>query len=475
MASYNTSPQKNPMPMQDPALRAHNFDEVTLGYDEQTALAEAARCLSCKNMPCVSGCPVGIAIPEFIAKVKEGDFEGAYEVITRQSSLPAVCGRVCPQESQCESRCVRGIKGEPVGIGRLERFVADWHNTYNQSPVQRPDPNGHRVAVVGSGPAGLSCAGDLAKRGYAVTVFEALHTAGGVLMYGIPEFRLPKAIVQREVDTLKALGVEFQTNVVIGRTLEIPELLEQGYEAVFIGSGAGLPNFMGIPGESLKGVYSANEYLTRSNLMKAYQPDSTTPILRARRVAVVGGGNVAMDAARTALRLGAEKVYIVYRRSMEELPARREEVEHAMEEGIEFLLLQSPVEILGYRNPDDRRDARNGFVSGMTCIRMELGEPDERGRRRPVPVPGSEYCLDVDCVIMAIGTSPNPLLTGLTEGLDTNSRGCIVTEEQTGRTTLDGVWAGGDAVTGAATVILAMGAGKLAAKSIHESLCDKNP
>ena len=475
MASYNTSPQKNPMPMQDPALRAHNFDEVTLGYNEQTALAEAARCLSCKNMPCVSGCPVGIAIPEFIAKVKEGDFEGAYEVITRQSSLPAVCGRVCPQESQCESRCVRGIKGEPVGIGRLERFVADWHNTYNQSPVQRPDPNGHRVAVVGSGPAGLSCAGDLAKRGYAVTVFEALHTAGGVLMYGIPEFRLPKAIVQREVDTLKALGVEFQTNVVIGRTLEIPELLEQGYEAVFIGSGAGLPNFMGIPGESLKGVYSANEYLTRSNLMKAYQPDSTTPILRARRVAVVGGGNVAMDAARTALRLGAEKVYIVYRRSMEELPARREEVEHAMEEGIEFLLLQSPVEILGYRNPDDRRDARNGFVSGMTCIRMELGEPDERGRRRPVPVPGSEYCLDVDCVIMAIGTSPNPLLTGLTEGLDTNSRGCIVTEEQTGRTTLDGVWAGGDAVTGAATVILAMGAGKLAAKSIHESLCDKNP
>lgn len=474
MASYNTSPKKNPMPMQAPALRAHNFDEVTLGYDEQTALAEAARCLGCKNMPCVSGCPVGIAIPEFIAKVKEGDFEGAYEVITRQSSLPAVCGRVCPQESQCESRCVRGIKGEPVGIGRLERFVADWHNTYNQSPVQRPEPNGHRVAVVGSGPAGLSCAGDLAKGGYAVTVFEALHTAGGVLMYGIPEFRLPKAIVQREVETLKALGVEFQTNVVIGRTLEIPELFEQGYEAVFIGSGAGLPSFMGIPGESLKGVYSANEYLTRSNLMKAYQPDSTTPILRARRVAVVGGGNVAMDAARTALRLGAEKVYIVYRRSMEELPARREEVEHAMEEGIEFLLLQSPVEIHGYQNPDDRRDARNGFVSGMTCIRMALGEPDERGRRRPVPVPGSEYYLDVDCVIMAIGTSPNPLLTGVTEGLDTNSHGCIVTEEQTGRTTLERVWAGGDAVTGAATVILAMGAGKLAAKSIQESLCDKN-
>ena len=470
MASYNTSPIKNPMPMQAPVLRAHNFQEVTLGYDEQTALAEAARCLGCKNMPCVSGCPVNISIPEFIAKVKEGDFEGAYEVITRASSLPAVCGRVCPQETQCEAKCVRGIKGEPVGIGRLERFVADWHNTYNKAPLQKPVSNGHRVAVVGSGPAGLSCAGDLAKKGYEVTVFEALHTAGGVLMYGIPEFRLPKAIVQKEVETLAALGVDFRTNVVIGRTLEIADLFEEGYEAEFIGSGAGLPNFMGIPGESLKGVYSANEYLTRSNLMKAYRQDSTTPILRARRVAVVGGGNVAMDAARTALRLGAEKVYIVYRRSMEEIPARREEVEHAMEEGIEFLLLQSPVEIHGYQNPDDRRDPYNGFVNGMTCVRMELGEPDEKGRRRPVVIPGSEYRLDVDCVIMAIGTSPNPLLTSTTQGLQTNKRGCIITQEQTGQTTLDHVWAGGDAVTGAATVILAMGAGKLAAKSIDESI-----
>ncbi len=469
MAKYNPSPVKNPMPMQDPTERARNFDEVTLGYDEQTALAEAARCLGCKNMPCVSGCPVNIAIPEFIAKVKEGDFEGAYEVITRQSSLPAVCGRVCPQESQCEAKCVRGIKGEPVGIGRLERFVADWHNTYNPRPVQKPEPNGHRVAIVGSGPAGLSCAGDLAKAGYAVTVFEALHVAGGVLVYGIPEFRLPKAIVQKEVETLKALGVDFQTNVVVGRTLDVADLFEEGYEAVFIGSGAGLPSFMGIPGESLKGVYSANEYLTRSNLMKAYRPDSTTPILRAKRVAVVGGGNVAMDAARTALRLGAEKVYIVYRRSMDELPARREEVEHAMEEGVEFLLLQAPTEIHGYQNPNDKRDPCNGFVCGMTCVRMELGEPDERGRRRPVVIPGSEYRLDVDSVIMAIGTSPNPLLTSVTGELQTNRRGCILTEEETGRTTMQHVWAGGDAVTGAATVILAMGAGKLAAKSIDES------
>ena len=470
MAKVNTSPVKNPMPMQDPVLRARNFDEVTLGYDEQTALAEATRCLGCKNSPCVSGCPVGVDIPAFIAKVKEGDFEGAYEVITRASSLPAVCGRVCPQETQCEAKCVRGIKGEPVGIGRLERFVADWHNTYNQSEVTKPASNGHRVAVVGSGPAGLSCAGDLAKAGYEVTVFEALHVAGGVLMYGIPEFRLPKHIVQREVETLRALGVKIETNVVVGRTMDMADLFEEGFEAVFIGSGAGLPSFMGIPGESLKGVYSANEYLTRSNLMKAYRADSTTPILRAKRVAVVGGGNVAMDAARTALRLGAEKVYIVYRRSMEELPARREEVEHAMEEGVEFLLLQSPVEIHGYQNPEDPRDPHNGFVSGMTCIRMELGEPDERGRRRPVPQEGSEYRLDVDCVIMAIGTTPNPLLTSTTKGLETNKRGCIVTEESTGHTTLSGVWAGGDAVTGAATVILAMGAGKLAAKSIDESI-----
>ncbi|MBQ1231956.1 MAG: NADPH-dependent glutamate synthase [Clostridia bacterium] len=470
MAKVNTSPVKNPMPMQDPVLRARNFDEVTLGYDEQTALAEAMRCLGCKNSPCVSGCPVGVDIPAFIAKVKEGDFEGAYEVISRQSSLPAVCGRVCPQETQCEAKCVRGIKGEPVGIGRLERFVADWHNTYNQSEVTKPQPNGHRVAVVGSGPAGLACAGDLAKLGYEVTVFEALHVAGGVLMYGIPEFRLPKKIVQREVETLRALGVRIETNVVVGRTMDISDLFDDGFEAVFIGSGAGLPSFMGIPGESLKGVYSANEYLTRSNLMKAYRADSTTPILRARRVAVVGGGNVAMDAARTALRLGAEKVYIVYRRSMEELPSRREEVEHAMEEGVEFLLLQSPTKIHGYVNPEDPRDPHNGFVDGMTCIRMELGEPDEHGRRKPLPIPDSEYRLDVDCVIMAIGTTPNPLLTSTTKGLETNKRGCIITEESTGHTTLSGVWAGGDAVTGAATVILAMGAGKLAAKSIDESI-----
>ena len=470
MAKVNTSPVKNPMPMQDPVLRARNFDEVTLGYDEQTALSEAMRCLGCKNSPCVSGCPVGVDIPAFISKVKEGDFEGAYEVISRQSSLPAVCGRVCPQETQCEAKCVRGIKGEPVGIGRLERFVADWHNTYNQSEVIKPQSNGHRVAVVGSGPAGLSCAGDLAKAGYEVTVFEALHVAGGVLMYGIPEFRLPKKIVQREVETLRALGVRIETNVVVGRTMDISDLFDDGFEAVFIGSGAGLPSFMGIPGESLKGVYSANEYLTRSNLMKAYRADSTTPILRARRVAVVGGGNVAMDAARTALRLGAEKVYIVYRRSMEELPSRREEVEHAMEEGVEFLLLQSPTKIHGYVNPEDPRDPHNGFVDGMTCIRMELGEPDEHGRRKPLPIPDSEYRLDVDCVIMAIGTTPNPLLTSTTKGLETNKRGCIVTEESTGHTTLSGVWAGGDAVTGAATVILAMGAGKLAAKSIDESI-----
>ncbi len=473
MAKVNTSPVKNPMPMQDPALRARNFEEVTLGYDEQTALAEASRCLSCKNAPCVSGCPVGIHIPEFIAKVKEGDFEGAYAVITRSSSLPAVCGRVCPQETQCESKCVRGIKGEPVGIGRLERFVADWHNTFCADAVQKPESNGHRVAVVGSGPAGLACAGDLAKKGYAVTIFEALHVAGGVLMYGIPEFRLPKQIVQREVDTLRALGVQIETNVVVGRTLDVADLFELGYEAVFIGSGAGLPGFMGIPGESLKGVYSANEYLTRINLMKAYKEDSATPILRAARVAVVGGGNVAMDAARSALRLGADKVYIVYRRSMEELPARREEVEHAEEEGVEFLLLQAPTAIHGYKNPEDPRDPHNGFVCGMTCVRMELGEPDARGRRKPVPVPDSEYELDVDCVIMAIGTSPNPLLTSTTAGLETNARGCIVTEEATGHTTLENVWAGGDAVTGAATVILAMGAGKLAAKSIDESVMAK--
>ena len=470
----NMSQKKNPMPVQDPLIRARNFEEVALGYDEATALDEAARCLNCKNMPCVAGCPVNIRIPAFIEKVREGDFEGAYKVIAESSSLPAVCGRVCPQETQCESKCVRGIKGEPVGIGRLERFVADWHNENVTEKPERPAPNGHRVAVVGSGPSGLSCAGDLAKRGYAVTVFEALHVAGGVLMYGIPEFRLPKAIVRREVDTLRALGVDFETNVIIGKTLTVDQLFEKGFEAVFIGSGAGLPRFMGIPGEALKGVYSANEYLTRSNLMGAYRPDSATPILRAERVAVVGGGNVAMDAARTALRLGAEKVYIVYRRGLEELPARREEVEHAMEEGIDFRLLTNPTRILGYQNENDKRDPKNGFVTGIECIRMELGEPDASGRRSPVEVPGSEFTLDVDAVVMSIGTSPNPLIKSTTEGLTVNRRGGIVVEEETGLTSKQGVYAGGDAVTGAATVILAMGAGKTAAAAIHRSLSENN-
>ena len=469
----NMSPIKNPMPTQAPEVRAHNFDEVALGYDEATAIDEALRCLNCKNIPCVSGCPVNIHIPEFITKVKEGDFEGAYRVISASSSLPAVCGRVCPQEKQCESKCVRGIKGEPVGIGRLERFVADWHNSHSDKAPETEAPNGHKVAVIGSGPSGLTCAGDLAKKGYKVTVFEALHAAGGVLVYGIPEFRLPKAIVQKEVDNLVAMGVEMETNMVIGKTLTIDELFEKGYEAVFVGSGAGLPSFMGIPGESYKGVYSANEFLTRSNLMKAYRDVTTTPIMKGGRVAVVGGGNVAMDAARTALRLGAEKVYIVYRRSMEELPARHEEVEHAMEEGIEFMLLNNPVEILGYENPDDKRDPRNGFVTGMKCIRMELGEPDERGRRRPVEVKGSEFILDVDTVVISIGTSPNPLIKMTTEGLEVNSRGGIIVEESTGATTKEAVYAGGDAVTGAATVISAMGAGKIAATAIDDYLKNK--
>lgn len=465
-------PNKNAMPVQDPQVRARNFSEVALGYDENTAINEASRCLNCKNQPCVSGCPVNIHIPEFIAKVKEGKFEEAYQIINQTSSLPAVCGRVCPQESQCEKVCTLGIKFEPVGIGRLERFVADYHNANNKEKANIPTTNNHKVAIVGSGPSGLTCAGDLAKKGYKVTVYEALHTAGGVLVYGIPEFRLPKSIVAKEVETLKELGVDIQTNVVIGKTLTIDELFDMGYEAVFVGSGAGLPRFMNIPGESLKGVYSANEFLTRSNLMKAYKDNPVTPIMKGGRVAVVGGGNVAMDAARTALRLGAEKVYIVYRRSMEELPARKEEVEHAMEEGIDFRLLNNPVEILGYNNEEDPRDPKNGFVTGIKCIRMELGEADESGRRRPVEVKGSEFVLDVDTVIMAIGTSPNPLIKDTTAGLEVNSHGGIIVNEE-GLTSREAIFAGGDAVTGAATVISAMGAGKLAAKSIDEYLSSR--
>ena len=457
----NMNPKRNPMPVLDPKLRIQGFDEVALGYTEKMALDEADRCLNCKNMPCVAGCPVGIKIPDFIQRVKSGEFEAAYQIITESSSLPAVCGRVCPQEHQCESKCVRGIKGEPVAIGRLERFVADYHNA-NTDELPTPAPsNGHKVAVIGSGPAGLACAGELARRGYPVTVFEALHTAGGVLVYGIPEFRLPKAIVQKEIDTLRALGVEIALNTVIGKTLSIDDLKQEGFEAVFIGSGAGLPSFMKIPGENLKGVYSANEFLTRINLMKAYRADSATPIYAAPRMAVVGGGNVAMDAARSALRLGAKEVFVVYRRSLDELPARREEVEHAMEEGVQFLTLNNPVEILG---------DENGFVRGMTCVKMELGEADASGRRSPRVIEGSEFLLECDCVIMSIGTSPNPLIKSTTPGLEVNRRGGIVVAEETGKTSLDGVYAGGDAVTGAATVILAMGAGKTAAKAIDEML-----
>ncbi len=463
------NPKKHEMPTQDPKVRARNFSEVALGYTEEMAINEAQRCLNCKNMPCVKGCPVNINIPDFITLVKQGDFEGAYKIISKTSSLPAVCGRVCPQETQCESKCTLGIKFEPVGIGRLERFVADYHNKNNKEAPVKPESNGKKVAIIGSGPSGLTCAGDLAKLGYEVTVFEAFHTAGGVLVYGIPEFRLPKAIVAKEVEGLKALGVKVETNIVIGKTLTIDELFGMGFKAVFIGSGAGLPNFMNIPGESLKGVYSANEFLTRSNLMKAYLENPTTPIMKGGKVAVVGGGNVAMDAARTALRLGAEKVYIVYRRSMEELPARREEVEHAEEEGIEFKLLCNPTEILGYNNPENPRDEKNGFVIGMKCVKMELGAPDEKGRRRPIEIPNSEFTLDVDTVVMSIGTSPNPLIKSTTEGLEVNSRGGIVVNED-GLSSIEGVYAGGDAVTGAATVISAMGAGKTAAKAIHEYL-----
>lgn len=464
--------KKHAMPTQPPKERAKNFDEVTLGYSATVAVEEAKRCLNCKTKPCVSGCPVNVNIPDFISKIKQNDFEGAYEVISATSSLPAVCGRVCPQETQCESKCTLGIKFEPVAIGRLERFVADFHNKNSVAALKEVKSNGHKVAVVGSGPSGLTCAGDLAKKGYKVTVYEALHTAGGVLVYGIPEFRLPKSIVAKEVETLKALGVDVETNTVIGKTLTVDELFAAGFEAVFIGSGAGLPNFMGIPGEALKGVYSANEFLTRANLMKAYKEDSDTPVMKGCRFAVVGGGNVAMDAARTALRLGAEKVYIIYRRSMAELPARREEVEHAEEEGIEFRLLCNPVEILGYNNPDDVKDLKNGFVSGIKLIKMELGEPDARGRRSPVPVAGSEFTLEVDSVIMAIGTSPNPLIKSTTAGLEVNARGGIIVNEN-GLTSREGVFAGGDAVTGAATVISAMGAGKTAAKAIDEYLSAK--
>ena len=460
----NMDPKKCPMPVQDPEVRNKNFSEVALGYTSEMAVNEAKRCLHCKNKPCVSGCPVGIDIPGFIAKVAEEDFEGAYEVLSASSALPAVCGRVCPQENQCEGKCVRGIKTESVGIGRLERFVADWHREHFQGEPKMPVSNGHKVAVIGSGPSGLTAAGDLAKMGYKVTVYEALHTPGGVLVYGIPEFRLPKEIVRQEIDGLKKIGVDVETNVVIGRTLTIDELFEMGNEAVFIGSGAGLPRFLGIPGESLNGVYSANEFLTRINLMKAYKEGSKTPIQHAKNVAVVGGGNVAMDAARCAKRLGAENVYIVYRRGMEELPARKEEVEHAVEEGIIFKTLSNPIEVL---------DDGKGYVKGMVCQEMELGEPDASGRRRPVAKEGCTFTLDVDCMIMSIGTSPNPLIRSTTPGLETNSHGCIITNGDDGLTTREAVYAGGDAVTGAATVILAMGAGKHAAKAIDEYIKSK--
>ena len=456
----NMSLKKTPMPEQDPKVRARNFQEVSLGYTAEQAIEEANRCLKCKNPKCVTGCPVNIRIPDFIAKVQEGDFKAAYEIISSTNALPALSGRVCPQESQCECHCVRGIKGEPVAIGRLERFCADWYRENINAMPEKVETNGTKVAVVGSGPAGLTAASDLAKKGYAVTMFEALHTAGGVLVYGIPEFRLPKTIVANEVKKLEALGVEVMTNMVIGRVLTIDELFDMGYKAVFVGSGAGLPMFMNIPGEALKGVMSANEYLTRTNLMKAYDPAADTPVIQSKAVAVVGGGNVAMDAARCAMRLGAEHVYIVYRRGEAEMPARLEEVHHAKEEGIELKTLCNPVEILG---------DENGRVCGMKCVRMELGEPDASGRRRPVEIPGSEFILDVDTVVMSLGTSPNPLIRSTTPGLDTNRKGCLIVDENE-MTTREGVFAGGDAVTGAATVILAMGAGKKAADAIHAFL-----
>jgi len=451
---------KTPMPEQNPKVRARNFKEVTLGYTAEMAIEEANRCLGCKNPKCVEGCPVNVRIPEFIKKVQEGDFKAAYEIITTTNALPALSGRVCPQETQCEAQCVRGIKGEPVAIGRLERFVADWYRENVNAMPEKVESNGKKVAVVGSGPAGMTCASDLAKRGYEVTMFEALHTAGGVLVYGIPEFRLPKSIVANEITKLEAQGVQVMTNMVIGRVLTIDELFEMGYEAVFVGSGAGLPMFMNIPGEGLKGVMSANEYLTRTNLMKAYLEEYDTPIVKSKAVAVVGGGNVAMDAARCAMRLGAEHVYVVYRRGEAEMPARAEEKHHAKEEGVEFKTLCNPVSIIG---------DEDGRVCGMNCIRMELGEPDASGRRRPIEVPGSEFVLDVDTVIMSLGTSPNPLIRSTTPGLDTNKKGCLIVNENE-MTTRDGVFAGGDAVTGAATVILAMGAGKKAAAAIDAYL-----
>ena len=457
--------KKTPVREQEAKVRATNFEEVCLGYDQSEAMEEASRCINCKNAQCIKGCPVSINIPGFVEKVKEGDIEAAYQIISESSSLPAVCGRVCPQESQCEGKCIRGIKGEPISIGKLERFVADWASENGKKPQGASEKNGKKVAVIGSGPAGLTCAGDLAKMGYEVTIFEALHEAGGVLVYGIPEFRLPKTkVVAKEIENVKSLGVKIETNVVVGKSVTIDELLEEeGFDAVFIGSGAGLPKFMGIPGEQANGVFSANEYLTRSNLMKAFREDSNTPIMHGKKVAVVGGGNVAMDAARTALRLGAE-VHIVYRRSEEELPARVEEVHHAKEEGIIFDLLTNPVEIL---------EDEKGWVKGIKCIKMELGEPDESGRRRPVEVPGSEFVIDVDTVIMSLGTSPNPLISSTTKGLEVNKRKCIIAEEEFGKTTKEGVYAGGDAVTGAATVILAMGAGKAGAQGIDQYLKNK--
>ena len=454
-----------PVSEQDPEVRAHNFSEVCLGYTAEEAQCEASRCINCKNAQCMKGCPVAINIPGFVEQVKNGNFEAAYQIISESSALPAICGRVCPQESQCEGKCIRGIKGDPISIGKLERFVADWARENGIKPVGTKELNGKKVAVIGSGPAGLTCAGDLAKLGYDVTIFEALHEAGGVLVYGIPEFRLPKEdVVKKEIENVKSLGVKIETNVVIGKATTVDELLkDEGFDAVFIGSGAGLPKFMGIPGEQANGVFSANEYLTRSNLMKAFKEDSDTPIMHAKKVAVVGGGNVAMDAARTALRLGAE-VHIVYRRSEEELPARKEEVHHAKEEGVIFDLLTNPTEIIA---------DENGWVSGIKCIRMELGEPDASGRRCPVEIPDSEFVMDVDCVIMSLGTSPNPLISSTTSGLDINNRKCIIADEEHGKTTKEAVYAGGDAVTGAATVILAMGAGKAAAKGIHEYLSNK--